>query len=573
MSSAKKYKLFSASGGDPAKRPCAFFVSPAGCRNGDNCKFSHSTVVPESSEETMIIKASNSVVSSEESDSSESEDERQFSKVPEVVVKAAEPKKEKKKRKRNTEDNDPFAKPKTTPGDKKKKMPSPAPVPVQSSPAPVAAKTKKEKKKKTPNTPKTLDFRKLNLPIAAFSIPGVSDPVPEKEPEEPEVVAPVAVAPASYASLATAKPKPNYPVPSHTEVGRKWMKVVKTTQAHPEFDSIFSLQKYKDRDLPGEAWVQTKPFGDWCKDFPQVIAIDCEMCETADPVSGEKNHNALCRVSIVNAENPGEVLLDTLVKPAWPVTNYRTWVNGIKKEDLEGVQFTLRHAQAFMLALCSDETVILGHAIHNDLAAMRVEHSCGGDSALLFKAKDSETATVSLKDLAMMCIGKEMPSTHDSVNDARVAMLCLDYWRERDGKVEKVVRTPSNKNRGGGYAGVHKTHHQLFVHRIPKVCKTVHLTKMFLEHTAVAPEEVAEIDFGTGNAGKTYASFKTPKHANLAFDSLAGDGEKDKSGRLQKKVYLRDGDYVRIRKMAFESDHRFPDGRGVGNRTPTKTEA
>ena len=570
MSSAKKYKLFSAAGGDPAKRPCAFFVSPAGCRNGDNCKFSHSTVVPESSEEAINIKASNSVVSSEESDSNESEDERQFAKVPAAVVKSAEPKQEKKKRKRSAEDSDPFAKPKSTPGDKKKKTPTtpspaPVPVPVQSSPAPAAAKTKKKKTLKATKTP---DFRTLNLPIAAFSIPGVSDPVPEKVPEEPEVVVPEAVAPAP--APVQAKPKPNYPVPCNTEVGRRWMKVVKATQAHPEFDSIFSLQKYKDRDLPGEAWVQTKPFGDWCKDFPQAIAIDCEMCETRDPVSGEKNHNALCRVSIVNAENPDEVLLDTLVKPSWPVTDYRTWVNGIKKEDLEGVQFTLRHAQAFMLALCSDETVILGHAIHNDLAAMRVEHSCGGDSALLFKAKDSPTATVSLKDLAMMCMGKEMPSTHDSVNDARVAMLCLDYWRERDGEVEEVVRTPSNKNRGGGYAGKKATHHKLFVHRIPKVCKTIHLSKMFIEHTAIAPEEVDEIDFSSGHAGKTYASFKSPKHANLAFDSLAGDGEKDKSGRLQKKVYLRDGDYVRIRKMAFESDHKFPDGRGRGS--PKKTE-
>ena len=288
------------------------------------------------------------------------------------------------------------------------------------------------------------------------------------------------------------------------------------------------------------------------------------MCETQDPVSGVKNHNALCRVSIVNAENPDEVLLDSLVKPSWPVTDYRTWVNGIKKEDLEPVQFTIRHAQAFILALCSDETVILGHATHNDLAAMRVEHYCVGDSALLFKASDSPTATVSLRDLAKMCLKKEMPSTHDSVNDARVAMKCLDYYRERDGKVEGVVRTPSEKNRSGG-----RTHHQLFVHRIPKVCKTTHLTKMFVEHTSISPEEVEEIDFSSGHAGKTYANFKSPKHANLAFDSLAGEGEKDKSGRLQKKVYLRDGDYVRVRKMAFERDHVFPDGRGA---TPSKSE-
>ena len=47
--------------------------------------------------------------------------------------------------------------------------------------------------------------------------------------------------------------------------------------------------------------------------------------------------------------------MNTLVKPEWPVKDYRTWVNGIKKEDLEGVEFTLRHAQMFMNALCSNQ--------------------------------------------------------------------------------------------------------------------------------------------------------------------------------------------------------------------------
>ena len=435
-----------------------------------------------------------------------------------------------------------------------------APAPVAVKQEVVEPKLKREKKKSktataATSTTKTPDFRNLNLPIAAFSIPGVSDPpkIQEETLKQEQPVTPKA---------AAEGPKPpanKYALPVHAETGRKWLDLVKETQAHPEFASIFDYTKYKEQDIPGDHWVKTKPFGDWCKDFPQAIAIDCEMCETTDPVSGQKNHNALCRVSIVNAEKPDEVLLDTLVKPAWPVSNYRTWVNGIKQEDLEPVQFTLRHAQAFMMALCSEETVILGHAIHNDFAAMRVEHYCGGDSALLFKAKDSPTATVSLKDLAQAVLKKEMPTVHDSVNDARTALLCLDHYREQKGKVEEVVRTPSNKN---GLTGT-RTHHQLFVHRIPKVCKTSHLSKMFLEHTSIEPEEVEEIDFSAGHAGKTYVNFKSPRHATLAFNTLAGTGEPDKSGRLQKKVYLRDGDYVRIRKMTFERDHVFPDGKTV----------
>ena len=54
--------------------------------------------------------------------------------------------------------------------------------------------------------------------------------------------------------------------------------------------------------------------------------------------------------------------------------DYRSRINGIKMEDLERVQLTITHAQAFMKALCSRETVINGHAVHNDLIALlRIE--------------------------------------------------------------------------------------------------------------------------------------------------------------------------------------------------------
>ena len=85
---------------------------------------------------------------------------------------------------------------------------------------------------------------------------------------------------------------------------------------------------------------------------------------------------------------------------------------------------------------------------------------------------------------------------------------------------------------------------------------------MFLEHTSVSPEDVEEIEF-SGKKGKTYAIFRSPRHATLAFDTLSGQAEKETSGRLQKKIYLKDGDFVRVRKMAYEKGHAFPDGSEV----------
>jgi RNA exonuclease 1 len=347
------------------------------------------------------------------------------------------------------------------------------------------------------------------------------------------------------------------PLPLSTPSGRKWLDVVKKTRSHSRYASSYDMSKFKDQDVTAgyslDTWVTTPRFTVVKAAHPQVIAIDCEMCETQDPVSGRKDPRALCRVSVVDVEKD-EVLLDSLVKPVWPVTNYRTWVNGITAQNLENVQFTLRHAQAFMMALCTQETVILGHAVHNDLAALRIDHAVVGDSACLFAAADSETAQVALRDLAAHLLQTTMPEKHDSVNDARVAYQCLELYRTSQGQVAPIPRTPKPNNRCIDAS-------QLFLHRIPKnVCDASQLSQMFLSHTHIQPVSVDDLIFADGTSGKTHVTFSSARHCNLAFDSIEGNGEVDPSGRLQKKVYLRNGDYIRVRKMAFE---RTKDERGT----------
>jgi RNA exonuclease 1 len=292
------------------------------------------------------------------------------------------------------------------------------------------------------------------------------------------------------------------------------------------------------------AWIQAKPFGSWCFDHPAVIALDCEMCETQDPVSGARDSKALCRVSIVNGQDPSEILLDTLVKPSWPIIDYRTRFHGITPQDLEPVQCTLRHVQAFLMALCSHETVMVGHAVHNDLMALKMEHYCVADSSFLFPVQDSATAFASLKTLASTFLQQDMPTIHDSVLDARTALQCVLYFRDHPGKVKAVERSHS-KGGGGEFAK------QLLVHRIPKPCLATHLEQMFLQHTRIQPTLVPEIEF-SGDTGKAIVVFLSAQHCNLAFETLQGPADTDNSGRSQKKVYLRTGSYVRVRKMAYE---------------------
>jgi RNA exonuclease 1 len=510
---------------------CLFFASKDGCKSGSKCRFSHELpLTPKGESESVTNKGGGSI------------DQANPCSVKPITSARAIGKKN-----RRSGDGDIFAAPKGTalssslrPAKKAKnsQIESPLLQKAQISKQPQFPlshhhdmSSNGATKVEPPTGSAEPSFRQLNLPIAAFSIPGfqLKDPHTSNDSTHKSNV-------------------PNLPLPKSTPEGRKWQEAVIKTRENTRYPTVYDFQKLRDQDVAnGSAmpsdWVKARSFGDWCRNNPQTIAIDCEMCETQDPVTGFKNHRALCRLSIVNGDNTDEVLLDTLVKPCWPVTDYRTWVNGIEKKHLENVEFTIRHAQEFLMALCSEETVILGHAVHNDLAAMRMEHHCVVDSSFLFDVKDEVDANPGLKDITKALLAIDMPKTHDSVNDALMAFRCLEVWLEKGGDVEPVERIKSTKNK--------LATSQLFIHRIPQICQKSHLETMFLNHTSIQPIDIQDFEFN-GDIGKTMLTFASPRHANLAFSSLDGDQDQDSSGRLQKKVFLRNGGYIRVRKMVHE---------------------
>jgi RNA exonuclease 4 len=61
----------------------------------------------------------------------------------------------------------------------------------------------------------------------------------------------------------------------------------------------------------------------------RVLALDCEMVGTGP----DGSRSALARVVVVNAV--GNVVLDSFVRPASAVTNYRTAVSGIRPHQLQ----------------------------------------------------------------------------------------------------------------------------------------------------------------------------------------------------------------------------------------------
>ncbi len=316
---------------------------------------------------------------------------------------------------------------------------------------------------------------------------------------------------------------------------------------HARFEPNYRVVASKTKG-EGE-WIAARKHGAWCKDLPHVLALDCEMCATRDPVSMEQDGKALIRLSVVSGHDENQVLLDTLVLPSLPVVDYRTDIHGIRPDDLRSVMFTFRHAQAAMLHLCCTETVLVGHGLANDLTALKMKHSKVVDTALLFEREDAPNHTPALKDVAGALLGLDMPDMHDSVADAQVTLRIARHFLEQ-GPVAPVPRLPAASNKKGRRAEAQQS--CLLLHRIPLYVKAEHILEMFQSRTHVMPVAVDPVvaTGGDGSLGRATARFLSKHHADLAFSTLTGPARPDKDGRPQKRVHLAGKkDYVQVRLM------------------------
>jgi len=407
-----------------------------------------------------------------------------------------------------------------------------------------------------PPQQQTFDFRSMNLPIASFSaMPNTAtNDTPNKvlddtcsSEEEGEIT----------------ESEEEEEIVRHEEY-TKWKLAIDETKKHPKYTQYEkNIQEVKENMPNTTPWVIPKVYNPTeHKGLPQVIAIDCEMCRTQNPDTNEQDSKALCRISIVNGANPkDDVLLDTLVKPTWPIIDDVSFIHGITSQKLENVQFTMAHVNYFLSSLCTTETIIIGHGLINDFLSMRLDYSVMNniiDTAFLYKVsfpnqtseeQQLNTALPSLQELANTILTKNMPTIHDSVNDAQTAFYCADYFRTQNGNVPIILKT-TKKRRDKRNDSSSDT---LFLHRLPQNCTVDHITQLFQIHTSIIPKNVQPINFNPStNIGKTFVIFTTTEHANLAFDTFAGDCVKDASGRNQKRIYLRGGGHVCVRKMIMD---------------------
>ncbi|KAL8827942.1 MAG: hypothetical protein Q9170_006807 [Blastenia crenularia] len=169
-----------------------------------------------------------------------------------------------------------------------------------------------------------------------------------------------------------------------------------------------------------------------------VLAMDCEMCKTED------DDMALTRISLVDWD--GEVVMDELVKPEKPVTDYLTPFSGITAEKLKPVTTTLADIQKRLLDLLTPHTILVGHSLESDLRALKLTHPFIVDTSILYQHPRGPPLKSSLKWLARKYLSREIQKGHgtlghDSVEDSRA---CLDLVKMKCEKGPEWGNTASS---------------------------------------------------------------------------------------------------------------------------------
>lgn len=171
----------------------------------------------------------------------------------------------------------------------------------------------------------------------------------------------------------------------------------------------------------------------------KYVGLDCEMVDV-------RGVSTLARVSIVDWY--GETVFNTFVRIEEEVTDYLTFVSGIRKADIESEDaMSFDDCQDAVLEIISGK-VIVGHALRNDFTALNIIHPwyLVRDTAKyepFMKSHPLDKDTLVPRKLKVLAKNKldmiiqEDGKEHDSIEDATAAM---ELYKKARAKWENAVQ-------------------------------------------------------------------------------------------------------------------------------------
>ncbi|KAF8663427.1 hypothetical protein AX16_000997 [Volvariella volvacea WC 439] len=172
-----------------------------------------------------------------------------------------------------------------------------------------------------------------------------------------------------------------------------------------------------------------------------VVAIDCEMiCTTGG--------TRVARVSIVDGLS--KRVFDELVRmdDGVEVVDYITRFSGITPEEHAKAVLPLASIRKSLDSLMDDNTIIIGHALENDLKTLRIIHDKCVDTAILFPHRRGSPYRRALKELVREHLERviqtgDSTTGHSSLEDATAT---LDLVRRYVLNASKSKSKPGSQN-------------------------------------------------------------------------------------------------------------------------------
>lgn len=173
---------------------------------------------------------------------------------------------------------------------------------------------------------------------------------------------------------------------------------------------------------PFEGFVRTPVLNGFsCVGYFGVYAVDCEMSYTADGLD-------LTRVTVVKPD--GRVVYDSIVKPDKEIIDYNSRFSGITAEDFKDPNNfrSLKQVQNDLLTFINEKSILIGHALNNDLRVLKLIHTRVIDTSILYPHYSGLPNRRSLKSLAKFVLKRpiqEKSTGHDSAEDARTCLALV----------------------------------------------------------------------------------------------------------------------------------------------------